>query len=289
MSGSGVAVSRWSSQKRVLKDLLSRTGTLPIAMSSYAGLKRVNPRVALSNLAVRRQGAPDGLPLPPDRLVHLVAGTSDLDWFLRGGALAAQCVRQALAAQQVAEADLGAILDFGCGCGRVARHWAGLRAGTLHGVDYNPDLVAWCSANLKFGQFSVNASLPPLRFDDATFDLIYAFSVFTHMDGAMQDAWMADLSRVLKPGGFLLFSTHGDRYMHHLSAKEREMIETVGMVVKPGGPAGTNLYQAYHSRAYVENRLCAGLEPVSFTPAGALGNPVQDLHLYRRPRLTGAS
>jgi SAM-dependent methyltransferase len=235
-------------------------------------------------MTVRHQGARDGLPLPPSRLVHLVAGTSDLAWFLKGGALAAQCVRQPLASQGVAIEDLAAVLDFGCGCGRVARHWAGLDKKTLHGVDYNAELINWCRENLPFGQFSVNGSMPPLDFSDATFDLVYGFSVFTHMAGDMQDAWMAELHRVLKPGGHLVFSTHGERYLHHLSPTEQAAFNEGAMVVKPGGAVGTNLYQAYHSRRYIEHQLCSKLEPVAFTPAGALGNPVQDLHLFRRPR-----
>jgi SAM-dependent methyltransferase len=165
---------------------------------------------------------------------------------------------------------------------------AGLPQGTLHGVDYNPELVDWCRANLVFGEFSVNGSMPPLAFANSKFDVVYAFSVFTHMAVDMQGAWMGELVRILKPGGYLLFSTHGDRYLHHLSANERNAFGSGGMVVKPGGPVGTNLFQAYHSRSYVERHLCSGLEPVAFTPAGALGNPVQDLHLFRRPRLIGS-
>lgn len=274
----------WSgAPKRVIKDLLAKTGALPIAMTSYSRLQRTHPRLAISNRTLRQKGAPDGLPLPPTKLVELVAGTPDLAWFLKGGALAASCVREALAAQGEEMEDLTAILDFGSGCGRVARHWAGLKRVKVHGVDYNPELIAWSQDNLRFAEFSINRPMPPLQFQSAQFDAIYAFSVFTHMTDVMQDRWMQELRRVLRPGGYLIFSTHGDNYKHHLSASERAAFEAGERVVKPGGPVGTNMFQAYHPRCYVEKHLCHDLEPVAFTPAGALGNPVQDLHVFRRP------
>ena len=36
------------------------------------------------NAPLRLAGAPDGLPIPPDRLMYLVAGTADAAWFLEG-------------------------------------------------------------------------------------------------------------------------------------------------------------------------------------------------------------
>jgi cyclopropane fatty-acyl-phospholipid synthase-like methyltransferase len=37
--------------------------------------------------------------------------------------------------------DRAAILDFGCGCGRVIRHRREATGASLHGTDYNPHLV----------------------------------------------------------------------------------------------------------------------------------------------------
>jgi hypothetical protein len=57
---------------------------------------------------------------------------------------------------------MSAILDFGVGCGRVARHWNGLSA-EVHGCDYNPVLVEWCKANLPHLRAVTNRLDPPLR------------------------------------------------------------------------------------------------------------------------------
>jgi hypothetical protein len=74
--------------------------------------------------------------------MHLVGASEDVTWFLEGGALAASSLRLVLAKNGIALKSLGAILDFGCGAGRVLRLWEAPRGPSLHGTDYNPDLIA---------------------------------------------------------------------------------------------------------------------------------------------------
>lgn len=153
-----------------------------------------------ANAPRRRAGAPDGLSIPPDFLMYLVAGTGDAGWFLESGPRAAESIRSALAEVGVDLGAVGSLLDFGCGCGRVVRHWARLPV-AVHGCDLNPRLVGWCRDHLPFGTFAVNRLQPPLGCADGSFGLVYALSVFTHMGEPDQRAWMAELHRVLRPGG----------------------------------------------------------------------------------------
>src|SRR5688572_25680819 len=89
---------------------------------------------------------PDGLPLPPAKLIVRVAGVADAGWFQEGGRLAAETIREVLASQGTSLDQFAAIVDFGCGCGRVVRHWQSLTGPTISGTDYDPDLIAWCRA-----------------------------------------------------------------------------------------------------------------------------------------------
>ena len=100
------------------------------------------------------------------------------------------------------------ILDWGCGCGRVGRYTARLPGVALTGCDIDVDNVAWCSAHLA-GSYALTAVRPPLPFPDASFDLVYGVSVFTHMRESLQDAWLAELERVAAPGAVLLMTVHG--------------------------------------------------------------------------------
>ena len=62
-----------------------------------------------------------GLPVPPPRLRVEVAGTPGLDWFLDSGRQQAEIIRTAAARNGMPLGSTGALLDFGCGCGRVLR------------------------------------------------------------------------------------------------------------------------------------------------------------------------
>jgi SAM-dependent methyltransferase len=261
--------------KSRLLTLLDRAHVLRPAYRLYELAKAARPDP--------RQAAPDGLPVPPRRLIVRVAGTASTEWFLEGGRLGAETVREALARQGRAVEDVGALLDFGCGCGRVTRYWAGLAGTTIAGSDANADAVEWCRRNLSFARFETNRLAPPLPFGDAEFGLVYALSVFTHLTAELQEQWIAELDRVLRPGGFLLLTTHGERYRQRLTDAERARFDAGDVVVRWNDAAGTNLCSAFHPRAYVEERLAVRLETAEFVPEGARGNPHQDLYVLRKP------
>jgi SAM-dependent methyltransferase len=270
--------------RRSLRDQVSSLGLAGPAARVIRAIASSDPRSALTNARYRRAGAPDGLPIPPPDLLFLVAGTTSISWFLEGGARGADTVRDAMERRGAAIDSFDAILDFGCGCGRVLRHWHDLRRARVFGSDYSPKLVQWCRQNLSFADVAVNQLAPPLAYRDAEFDLVYAFSVFTHLTEDLQVPWMSELSRVLKPGGHLLVSTHGESYSHRLNGAERLRFASGYLVVKNDVKApGSNMCAAYHPFAYVLDRMSRGLELVDFTPQGAMGNPHQDLYVFRRP------
>jgi SAM-dependent methyltransferase len=158
----------------------------------------------------------------------------------------------------------------------------------VHGTDNNPALVDWSRRNLPFAKVEFNRLEPPLGYADASFELVYALSVFTHLTANLQHAWVEELSRVLKPGGHLLMSTHGERYLGRLTTSERERFAAGELVVKDNiRSPGTNMCSAYHPVAYVRDQLARKLELASFIPAGARGNPPQDLYILRKPRAAG--
>jgi 2-polyprenyl-3-methyl-5-hydroxy-6-metoxy-1,4-benzoquinol methylase len=270
--------------RRSLRDQVSSLGLAEPAVRVYRMIASCDPRVVVTNAHFRRNGAPDELPVPPADLIFLVAGTTSISWFLEGGELAARTIREALQRRGVGM-EGAAILDFGCGCGRVLRHWKTLQARVV-GSDYSPKLVQWCRQNLPFVDVTVNGLAPPLAYKDAEFDLVYALSVFTHLTEDLQVLWMNELSRVLKPGGHLLLSTHGESYSHRLNDQERRQFAGGHLVVKNNVKApGSNTCAAYHPAAYVRKVLAQGLDLVDFVPEGARGNPHQDLYVLRKPDL----
>ncbi len=211
-----------------------------------------------------------------------VAGSPKAFVFLDGGERAARSIRDILQTNGVDIGGLRAILDFGCGCGRVLRFWKDLAATELHGTDYNPELAAWCARHLPFARIGTNGLVPPTSYPDAAFDLIYALSVFTHLPEGAQAAWMNEFHRILRPGGLLLLSLHGEHYLSRLNEQERRQFLAGELVTRYNRSAGSNLCSAFHPEAYVRKHLSNGFEIVDFIPEGAQGNPRQDAWLFRR-------
>jgi SAM-dependent methyltransferase len=228
------------------------------------------------SLRGRRVTAPDGLPVPPRRLMVRVAMTADADWFLRSGRAGYDAI-----AAHVDLAQVGAVLDFGCGCGRVTRYFHGFD-GEVAGSDLSADAIEWCRDNLDYGSFVLNTIAPPLAFDDESFDLVYALSVFTHLTDELQLAWRDELRRVLRPGGKLLITTHGTSYLPRLDPAEREQFERGELVVRWGEVAGSNLCSAYHPERYLRHTFAEGFAFLELEPEGARGNPTQDLVLLQK-------
>jgi SAM-dependent methyltransferase len=130
-------------------------------------------------------------------------------------------------------------LDFGCATGRVLRHLAGLQPDVdAVGVDLGRQHVAWCREHLEAPVLHGTA-LPTLPFADASVDVIYAGSVFTHIDD-FEEAWLAELRRVLAPNGFALVTIASDSYWNGMRANpahalRRRMIDAVEFRLRPGG------------------------------------------------------
>ena len=105
--------------------------------------------------------------------------------------------------------ELGAVLDFGCGCGRTAR-WLSqtLPDAKVHGCDVRRAGIDWCNENLQ-GNFQHSGTTPPLPFADDSMDLVVGLSLFSHFDRASSIAWLRELVRVCRPDGRLLLTTHG--------------------------------------------------------------------------------
>jgi SAM-dependent methyltransferase len=102
------------------------------------------------------------------------------------------------------------VLDFGCSSGRVVRVLsAAFPDVEWHGWDPNPAAVAWAQAHLPSIAFRSSADEPPLPYADATFDFVYAISVWSHFDEDAALRWLAEMRRVVRPGGHLLITAHG--------------------------------------------------------------------------------
>lgn len=262
--------------RRVIKRLFLKLGVYGVFWKIRGHLRGWRPTTLLANRRWRREH-PDALPMPPPRLINDVINEYEIATFIATGRHTADKISGALADAGLPLERFTSVLDFGCGCGRVIRHWRDNTHASWHGCDYNPTLVEWCRHNLDFAEFFVNALAPPLECDDAAFDLIYANSVFTHLDEDLQNRWLAELRRLLMPGGVLLMTTHGDAWREGLDRAERALYDAGRIVVRSAASSGSNLCETYHAPAYFKAVAERTFANVHHLPKGRPADKEQDV------------
>jgi SAM-dependent methyltransferase len=122
--------------------------------------------------------------------------------------------------------DAQAVLDFGCGYGRVIRFFLrDIDHDRLTGTDYNASLVDFCRVSNRWCSFVRNDAEPPLPFQKDQFQCVFVYSVFSHFSEVMHLHWLKELKRIVRPGGALVLSVRRRNFIESLrvmreSAKE---------------------------------------------------------------------
>lgn len=136
---------------------------------------------------------------------------------------------------------------------------------SYRGIDVQADCVAWCirhieSAHPAFRFFHVNARNERynprgeaidggfrLPFEDAEFDIINMFSVFTHMVEADVRAYLGEFRRVLAPGGRVFLTAYVEEDVPDMAENPD------GYLIRSAGP----LHLVRYRRDYIEGILAA--------------------------------
>ncbi|MEZ2419351.1 methyltransferase domain-containing protein [Luteibacter sp. RCC_6_2] len=109
------------------------------------------------------------------------------------------------------------VMDFGIGWARVARLFLGVvPARNIHGIDVDPEFIELTRSLFPGGNFRVCEPFPQTHFDENSLDLVTAYSVFSHLSEASCVAWIGEFSRILKPGGYVAFTTRDPSFFAYL-------------------------------------------------------------------------
>jgi SAM-dependent methyltransferase len=186
--------------------------------------------------------APDGKPLPNRLAMMRIGGVSDWKFFYERGRTTAEVLVDAAREAGSDPAQWRKVLDWGCGCGRIARHMPAFTKATIIGRDIDAYTVKWCSQHLD-GDYGVSALQPPLDIARGSIDFAYGFSVLTHLTAGMQARWLEELGRVIKPGGIAALTYHDLEHPAVKSVQFRR--EEGGVAVTEWTMEGSNLVAAF--------------------------------------------
>ncbi len=225
---------------------------------------------------------------PPAEVMQRATGNTSPKFWLVNGMKDVNDVRRYLAPHVRFDA-IRDVFDWGCGAGRVTRHIIDrFPAARVRGADIDREAVRWADANLG-GEFTTCGLAPPLPYDDGSFDLITAFSVFTHLRRADQAAWLDEMRRLLRPGGVLLATTHGTFAGGWLFPDptefrrvfENDFYDGFGDD-NLGHVASAEYYRAtYQTIAYTRDAWAAHFDVVDVVEGGL--HNLQDVWILRRP------
>lgn len=225
----------------------------------------------------------DGIPVPPIKLRDMVRKGGILaEDFLVEGRQACDAILSYLEANSVEIRSGTRVLEFGVGCGRIARHMIPRTHVNFTGSDVDSELIGWCDTNLTGLEalrgtnlkFLTNEYMPPVNLPDNGLDVIYSISVFTHMEVATQDAWMNELWRLLKPEGHLLISI-----LERSTAELQSGVEVKKRIDKEfhrgwlgsrGNP--DSYFSAFHTLEYLDQRFGTRFEFISSASNAIRGN-----------------
>jgi SAM-dependent methyltransferase len=151
--------------------------------------------------------------LPKPALQQMWNGTS-------GAALAAQSVcfyrrlKQAWGEHGSGEIASARVLDFGCGWGRLTRMLArDVDPGNLYGCDPVESILDVCRENGVPAELARSEFLPEsVPFDDS-FDMVFSFSVFTHISERAHLASLEAIHDSLEPGGLFVATIRPPSYL----------------------------------------------------------------------------
>jgi SAM-dependent methyltransferase len=223
-------------------------------------------------------------PVPPKSLQVRVAGAYYATFFEHGRDMFRE-LETILGKHGLSFSGFHNVLDFGCGCGRLLIPMSLLAdAGKLSGTDIDAEAIAWMKSRYScFKDLDVNPHAPPTKYADGEFDFVYSISIFTHLPEEMQRAWLKELSRILKPGGHGIFTTHGENHFVHLPAAGRAKLVASGFHYSDlGATEGLpDFYRAsFQTREYIAREWAQHFEVVAVYEKGMCQN--QDAVLVRK-------
>lgn len=125
-----------------------------------------------------------------------------------------QVLLSQLAKHGLTLSDDSVAVDFGSGWGRYTRFMLKyVHPDNLYGLEVNPAMVEHCRKAFGMANFLKVETLPPCPLRNGLVDLVFGYSVLSHLAPHCADAWISEFARITKPGGLVLMTTQGRSFI----------------------------------------------------------------------------
>ena len=211
--------------------------------------------------------------------------------YRRGADEFVQILTEALAEAGSSWAAVRSCLEVGCGYGRIVRELRRqLPAGAISVCDLIDEAASFTAAEFGVRKIEVVEKLPAT--EDEAYDLIFLLSVYTHLPLKAVEMNLARVARLLKPGGVLVFTTHGpasaaqaERYEQYWLDKAalNAELESCGYYYKPYPYYYEDYGLTWFNEEYMSTtvgRVAPALRPVVCHPARLEKH--QDVYVYQK-------
>jgi len=135
-------------------------------------------------------------------------------WMLRRNTLRYYNLRTEIVLSMLGPLAGKAVLDIGCGDGRFTSALVKAGAARVAGIDISERALRFARALVPEGEFLL-ANGRTLDFPDGAFDAVTSLEVIEHIPPDAMPGLIAEIARVLKPGGRLCLSTREPKHYRH--------------------------------------------------------------------------
>lgn len=113
------------------------------------------------------------------------------------------------------------LLEFACGYGRVTRHLVGAFK-DITVSDLEPDMLQFVREIAGAEGFLSNVDLAQVKWPALKFDVVFSYSLFTHLHPEIWRGWFDAVFDCVAPGGLMIFTTRGPDFAKRTGEKIEE-------------------------------------------------------------------
>ena len=177
------------------------------------------------------------------------------------------------------------LLDFACGYGRITRYFVKDFKEVI-GSDLEKEMITFLHDEVGVDAFLSNVEIRNVKFPKKKFDVVFSFSLFTHLQPEIWEDWFWGLFEKVKKGGLFFITTRSPEFA---TSKGDKLVDFNGIDFKERNETNGRLDSKVYGQTTVNHSFVKNIadskddiiEYVDYFPGGTF-DLFQDVHIFRR-------